>query len=159
MCGSGDHFRRPSVGHLGHAKRQEVGPADRAIWAKIRDPNPEQGAHHQRGDSVADLLLRRKGARFGVPGDARTHHEIGAAGEQRRQNGPHLGRRLAAVSIHEHEDLRFVAGKRPGVAGPPIAGRWLGHDPSPGRRRDRRGPVGAAVVDNADCPDGDWKTG
>ena len=119
--------------------------------------NADQGA----GQEVARARLRQERAGLARPERSRSDDQVGAPADPLEEKRQLLGM-VRVVAVEEDENVRRVARERSdaGQAGAAVALSGLPHDAHGEARRDRRGAVGRAVVDDDDLVrETGWKGG
>src|SRR2546425_3606795 len=116
------HLSGPAEIGVAHSNAVEGIAADGAKGAEVCEARPIEYAHQKCCQQVAELLLRSERAGLTLAQHARAEHEIRLAALDRGDQARQLGGVVAAVGVHEGNDVRLRSdGRNPGQTRLPIA--------------------------------------
>ena len=148
LAGPADHLQLPAGAAVPDAEAEQGVAADGPEGAQVGQGNAVQHPAHQPERPVGGHGQRRH--RPGLPdaSQARPHHKVGLAVQDRPGHLGEVGAVEGAVGVGEGDHFGVRRRLHAGPAGGAEAPSWLGDDPGSAGRGHRRGAVAGAVVDH-----------
>jgi hypothetical protein len=122
------HLDRPAVVGVPHAEPLERLPLHGAQRPEIGDAHAVKRSKQPRGQRIAEPLNGCQRSGLAISENARSHHQVGRAGGERREHSIEIGRIVAAIGVEECHRLRRMRAQlgQPGETRRAIAAARLG---------------------------------